>query len=55
MHLREPGICLVDVARGELVGATNRYQKTLADLSGLYEDEAAFARLVGERGGNAVM
>lgn len=42
MRLREPGVCLVDVSAGELKGATNRYTKTLADLAGLYEDEAAF-------------
>ncbi len=45
MQLREPGICRVDVARGELIGATNRYVKTLADLDGLYEDAAAFDAL----------
>src|SRR5262245_20311259 len=42
MQLREPGVCVVDVAKGELAGATNRYVKTMADLAGLYEDEAAF-------------
>jgi glucose-6-phosphate isomerase len=46
MTLFEPGICRVDVARGELVGASNRYTKTYADLAGLYEDQAAFAALV---------
>lgn len=43
MHVREPGIGMVDVARGELLGATNRYVKTLRDLAGVYEDEAAYA------------
>ena len=42
MKLREPGVCRVDVARGELIGATNRYVKKLADLEGLYEDGGAF-------------
>jgi glucose-6-phosphate isomerase, archaeal len=42
MKLREPGVCRVDVARGELIGATNRYVKILADLDGLYEDSTAF-------------
>ena len=53
MKLMEPGVCQVDVARGELVGATNRYVKTLADLEGLYEDEAAFriAEATGSDGG----
>lgn len=50
MKLREPGICGVDVASGQLIGATNRYVKTLDDLAGLYEDEAAFRDLQRERG-----
>ena len=50
MALREPGVCRVDVAAGALVGATNRYVKTLADLDGVYEDEAAFAALRREAG-----
>ena len=45
MKLREPGTCNVDVANGELVGTTSRYVKMLADLAGLYEDEAAFRAL----------
>ena len=47
MTLIEPGVCRVDVIRGQLVGATNRYVKTLADLEGLYEDAVAFAALTG--------
>lgn len=43
--MREPGICVVDVAKGELRGATNRYKKTFSDLAGLYEDEDAYAAL----------
>ena len=50
MILREPGVCRVDVAKGELIGATNRYVKTLADLEGLYEEEAAFRALLSEVG-----
>ena len=50
MKLREPAVCRVDVAKGELIGATNRYVKTLADLEGLYEDEAAFRALRRELG-----
>ncbi len=46
----EPGVCRVDVAQGELIGATNRYVKTLADLDGLYEDAAAFDALKQELG-----
>ena len=54
MKLMEPRICRVDVARGELTGATNRYVKTLADLDGLYEDAAAFESLKRERGDEVV-
>ncbi len=54
MKLREPGVCHVDVARGELVGATNRYIKTIADLEGLYEDAAAFRALAVELGASVV-
>jgi len=54
MHMREPGICRVDVARGELQGATNRYTKTLRDLAGLYEDEEAYRRLAAEMGDKVV-
>ena len=51
MKLMEPGVCRVDVVRGELVGATNRYVKKLADLDGLYEDAAAFDALKARAGG----
>jgi glucose-6-phosphate isomerase len=55
MQLREPGVCTVDVARGELIGATNRYRKTLADLAGLYEDEGAYSALIAKMGAEAVV
>ena len=35
MTMREPGIFTVDIAKGELSGAGNRYRKTLGDLAGL--------------------
>ena len=54
MTLMEPGVCRVDVARGELTGATNRYVKTLADLEGLYADAAAFEALKRELGDEVV-
>lgn len=54
MSMREPGICVVDVAKGELRGATNRYTKTLGDLAGLYEDAAAYEALAKELGDTAV-
>jgi glucose-6-phosphate isomerase len=54
MKLREPGVCRVDVARGELIGATNRYVKRVADLEGLYEDSVAFNALKHELGDEVV-
>ena len=55
MSMREPGIFTVDIAKGELSGAGNRYQKTLGDLAGLYADAAAYERLVAQLGAEAVM
>lgn len=55
MKLREPGIFTVDAVAGELCGAGTRYRKTLGDLQGLYEDDAAFERLLAQRGTDAVM
>jgi len=52
--MREPGICVVDVAKGELKGATNRYTKTLGDLAGLYEDADAYAALASKMGDTVV-
>ena len=54
MTMREPGVCVVDVTKGELRGATNRYTKTLRDLTGLYEDGAAFQALLAEVGDTVV-
>jgi len=54
MPMREPGICVVDVVKGELRGATNRYTKTLADLEGLYADDAAYRTLLRELGDTVV-
>jgi len=42
MPLFEPAACQVDVVAGTMSGATGRYQKRLADLVGLYADDAAF-------------
>jgi glucose-6-phosphate isomerase len=50
MALLEPGIGYVDIASGQLKGASNRYVKTFGDLEGLYEDVETFSALVGERG-----
>ena len=46
MELKAPGNWRVDVAKGCLVGVSNRYIKTLGDLRGLYGDAAAFDELV---------
>jgi glucose-6-phosphate isomerase, archaeal len=54
MTLREPGFCTVDVASGTLRGATNRYTKTLRDLSGLYEDGDAYEELLASMGDRVV-
>jgi len=54
MPLREPGQFVVDVAAGELRGAGNRYTKTLRDLDGLYEDEAAYRDLLRTLGDTVV-
>jgi glucose-6-phosphate isomerase len=54
MGLREPVACMVDVAGGELRGASGRYAKMLGELAGLYEDEAAYAALLAERGEGTV-
>jgi glucose-6-phosphate isomerase len=50
MALFEPGVGQVDIASGQLKGATNRYVKLYRDLEGLYEDEAAIAAVIAERG-----
>jgi glucose-6-phosphate isomerase, archaeal len=55
MELREPSHCIVDVDRGELRGATGRYVKTLGDLQGLYQDEAAFEALRRSIGSDATV
>ncbi|MBW8723593.1 MAG: glucose-6-phosphate isomerase [Inquilinus limosus] len=54
MQLREPGRCVISVTDGSLSGATGRYVKRLADLSGLYGDAAAFAAAV-EEGGDRIV
>jgi glucose-6-phosphate isomerase len=54
MDVRLPASCSVDLASGIMHGATGRYEKRLADLRGIYEDEAEFDRLV-EQGANPVV
>jgi glucose-6-phosphate isomerase len=54
MNLREPGVCRVDVAKGELQGATNCYVKRLGDLEGLFEDTVAFQALLATTGAQSL-
>jgi glucose-6-phosphate isomerase len=54
MDLFPPASCRVDLDRGILHGATGRYEKRLADLKGIYQDAAAFDRLV-QSSGNPVV
>lgn len=46
----EPGVGRVDIEKGQLEGATNRYVKTFRDLEGLYEDETALAAVIAQKG-----
>lgn len=50
--LTEPVKLIPDPALGALRGGNGRYERKLSDLSGLYRDEDAFRRLVGEDGGS---
>lgn len=52
--LREPIVSVVDVNAGGMSGHTGRYEKSLADLTGLYEDGEEHARLVGALGNPVV-
>ncbi|WP_413989462.1 glucose-6-phosphate isomerase [Labrys okinawensis] len=54
MPMREPGICRVDVEKGELSGASNRYTRTMADLVGLYADQDAYNAVLAELGETVV-
>ncbi len=54
MELREPIVCAVDVAAGQLRGASGRYSKTLREMAGLYEDGAAFEAALQARGDEPV-
>lgn len=48
--LREPVASVVDPARGGMTAHTGRYEKRLGDLAGLYLDDDAHRRLLGELG-----
>ena len=46
MKLYDPATCQIGSLTGALGNRTGRYEKRLADLGGLYRDEAAFKRAV---------
>lgn len=54
MELYEPTACRIGPLDGTLGNRTGRYEKRLADLGGLYRDEAAFAQAVAEGGDRIV-
>lgn len=54
LTLIEPGRCVFDAARGALAGSTGSYTQTLAQLAGLYGDEAAYATALATMGDKAV-
>jgi glucose-6-phosphate isomerase len=54
MQLVDPAECRVNVETGEMTGRTGRYEKRLADLSGLYEDAAALNALISATGNPVV-
>ncbi len=50
----EPARLSVDAARGLLDGRSERYEKHLGDLAGVYRDEAAFVEALGRDTGEPV-
>ncbi len=50
LELFKPTACRIGLPDGTLGNRTGRYEKRLADLDGLYRDEAAFAQAVAEGG-----
>lgn len=50
----EPARLTVDAARGLLDGSSERYEKHLGDLAGVYRDEAAFAAALDRDTGDPV-
>lgn len=53
-RLAEPARLTVDIARGLLAGGSERYEKHLPDLAGVYRDDAAYAEAVARDGGEPV-
>jgi glucose-6-phosphate isomerase len=54
MRWVEPGRCVVNVSDGALENCNGRYEKRLADLSGLYANQMAFDSLLRESGNPVV-
>ncbi|MDQ1074549.1 MULTISPECIES: glucose-6-phosphate isomerase family protein [Microbacterium] len=53
-RLAEPARLTVDIARGLLAGGSERYEKHLPDLAGVYRDDAAYAEAITRDGGEPV-
>lgn len=53
-RLAEPARMTVDIARGLLAGGSERYEKHLPDLVGVYRDDAAYAEAVARDDGEPV-
>ncbi|WZH37749.1 MAG: glucose-6-phosphate isomerase family protein [Microbacterium enclense] len=53
-RLAEPARMTVDFARGLLDGGSERYEKHLPDLAGVYRDDAAYAEAVSRDTGEPV-
>jgi glucose-6-phosphate isomerase len=54
ISLFEPRRCVFDAVRGALAGSTRSYTKRLAQLAGLYGDEAAYATALATMGDETV-
>src|ERR1700712_1389722 len=50
----EPAALNVEAALGRMVGPSARYEKHLADLTGLYRDSAAYSAALASDDGSAV-
>jgi glucose-6-phosphate isomerase len=54
LMLREPVATVVDVETGSMSGSTDRYEKRLSDLAGLYADARAYDALAKDFGNTVV-
>ena len=53
-RLAEPARLTVDIARGLLAGGSERYEKHLPDLAGVYRDDEAYAEAITRDDGEPV-